>query len=317
MGKVNFSDQDLAKSAIKYRQQLLMMAVIGMEETLKYMTLRPGVRYKEVVGELTGDIEIGPYSETRVDDSDMNISKRELETYLGSVVKNFSPNSVYQSLWGSSITKGEALKDTEITKLVLGYLMKKISESLNKNVWGAKRVEGGSKTSELFDGFDTIAAKEIASKTLSTDLKNLYVFDSAVDKTNAVDALKTFYRNSSDVLRGEKTNLWIPYDVYDAYVDDYQSTVGATPYNKEFEKTFLEGSNNNCTLVPMSNKAGSKYIQLSTQSNMLIGVDQQSDLEQITVEKHAAFTLQFIATMFFGCQYESINKEKLLVGQLI
>jgi hypothetical protein len=138
-----------------------------------------------------------------------------------------------------------------------------------------------------------------------------------VDKTNAVDALKTFYRNSSDVLRGEKTNLWIPYDVYDAYVDDYQSTVGATPYNKEFEKTFLEGSNNNCTLVPMSNKAGSKYIQLSTQSNMLIGVDQQSDLEQITVEKHAAFTLQFIATMFFGCQYESINKEKLLVGQLI
>jgi hypothetical protein len=204
-----------------------------------------------------------------------------------------------------------------MSKLMLTFLMKKLSESLNNSIWSAKRNENGNKTVDLFNGFDTIAAAEITSGGLSADKKNLFEFSEAIDKTNAVDLLKTFYRTADDVLRGQKTKLFISRDIYDAYVDDYQSTVGAIAYNKEFDKTFLEGSMNLCELVPLSNKAGSKYIQLSPQENMLIGVDQESDLENITVEKHAAFTLQFIATLFFGCQYESINKERLLVGQLI
>lgn len=315
MGKV-ILPEDLAKTAIKYRKTFLMMAVIGLEETKKHMTIRPGIRYKEVVGELTGGIEIGPYSETRVDETDVNVAKRELETFFGSVVRNFSPNAIYQSLWGSSVTKGEGLKDTDITKQVVAYLMKKLSESLNRNIWGAVRKADGDKTSDLFNGFDTIATTEITGGGLSTEKKNLFEFGETIDKNNAVDLLKTFYRSADDILKGEKTKLYISHSIYDAYVDDYQATVGATPYNKEFEKTVLEGSNGRCQLVPLSNKAGSPYIQLSTQGNMLIGVDQESDLEKILIEKHAAFVLQFIVTMFFGCQYESISKERLLVGKL-
>lgn len=316
MGKVVFTAEDLAKTAIKYRKMFLMMAVIGLEETKKHMSIRPGIRYKEVVGELTGDIEIGPYSETRIDDSNVNVDKRELETFFGSVVRSFSPNSIYQSLWGSSVTKGEGLKDTEITKQVVAYLMKKLSQSLNKNVWSAKRNDAGTTTATLFNGFDTIAENEITAGKLTKEKKNLFEFSEAIDSTNAVDALKTFYRSADDILKGEKTKLFISHDIYDAYVDDYQSTVGAIVYNKEFDKATLEGSRGKCELVPLSNKADSKFIQLTTQGNMLIGVDQESDLEKILIEKHAAFVLQFIVTMFFGCQYESINKERLLVGKL-
>ena len=315
MGKV-ILPEDLAKTAIKYRKTFLMMAVIGLAETRQHMTVRPGIRYKEVVGELTGGIEIGPYSETRTDDSDLNIVKRELETYFGSVVRKFSPNKIYQSIWGSSVTKGEGLKDTEITKQVIAYLMKKLSKSLNKNIWGAVRKADGDKTSDLFNGFDTIATNEIAGGGLSVAQKNLFEFGETIDKNNAVDLLKTFYRSADDILRGEETKLYIPHSIYDAYVDDYQATVGAAPYNKQFEKTFLEGSNNRCELVPLSNKAGSPFIQLSTKENMLIGVDQESDLEKILIEKHHPFVLDFIVTMFFGTQYESINKERLLVGKL-
>ena len=315
MGKV-ILQEDLAKTAVKYRQVFLMMAVIGLAETRKHMTFRPGIRYKEVVGELTGDIEVGPYSETREDNSDLNVVKRELETFFGSVVRKFSPNAIYQSIWGSSVTKGEGLKDTEITRKVIGHLMKQLSKSLNKNVWSAKRNADGDKTSDLFNGLDTIAAAEIASGGLSTGNKNLFEFGESITKANAVELLKDYYRSADDVLRSEQTKLYIPHSIYDAYVDDYQATVGATPYNREFEKTFLEGSNNRCQLVPLSNKAGSPYIQLSTQSNMLIGVDQESDLEKILIEKHHPFVLDFIVTMFFGTQYESISKERLLVGKL-
>lgn len=316
MGKVVFTAEELAKTAIKHRKVLLMMAVIGLEETKKHMSIRPGIRYKETVGEMSGDIEIGPYSETRVDQGDVNIATRELETFFGSVVREFSPNTIYQSLWGSSVTKGEGLKETDITKQVVAYLMKKMSESLNKNVWSAKRNANGTKTADLFNGFDTIASSEITSGGLSAEKKNLFTFNSAIDDTNAVDALKTFYRSADDILKGEQTKLFISHDIYDSYVEDYKATTGAIPYNKEFDKTTLEGSRGKCELVPLSNKADSKFIQLTTQGNMLIGVDQESDLEKILIEKHAAFVLQFIVTMFFGCQYESISKERLLVGKI-
>lgn len=315
MGKV-ILQEDLAKTAVKYRQVFLMMAVIGLAETRKHMTFRPGIRYKEVVGELTGDIEVGPYSETREDNSDLNVVKRELETFFGSVVRKFSPNAIYQSIWGSSVTKGEGLKDTEITRKVIGHLMKQLSKSLNKNVWSAKRNADGDKTSDLFNGLDTIAAAEIASGGLSTGNKNLFEFGESITKANAVELLKDYYRSADDVLRSEQTKLYIPHSIYDAYVDDYQATVGAAPYNKEFEKTFLEGSNDLCELVPMSNKVGSPFIQLSTKENMLIGVDQESDLEKILIEKHHPFLLDFVVTLFFGTQYESISKERLLVGKL-
>lgn len=280
------------------------------------MSIRPGIRYKETVGELSGAIEIGPYSESRIDQGDINIVPRELETFFGSVVREFSPNTIYQSLWGSSVTKGEGLKDTDITKQVVAYLMKKMSEALNKNVWSAKRNANGTKTADLFNGFDTIAQDEITAGKLSAEKKNLYSFSAAIDETNAVDALKEFYRSADDILKGEQTKLFISHSIYDAYVEDYKATTGAIVYNREFDKTTLEGSRGKCELVPLSNKADSNLIQLTTQGNMLIGVDQESDLEKILIEKHAAFVLQFIVTMFFGCQYESISKERLLVGKL-
>lgn len=316
MGKVVFTTEELAKTAIKYRKVFLMMAVIGLEETKKHMFIRPGIRYKETVGELSGAIEIGPYSESRIDQGDINIVPRELETFFGSVVREFSPNTIYQSLWGSSVTKGEGLKDTDITKQVVAYLMKKMSEALNKNVWSAKRNANGTKTADLFNGFDTIAQDEITAGKLSAEKKNLYSFSAAIDETNAVDALKAFYRSADDILKGEQTKLFISHSIYDAYVEDYKATTGAIVYNREFDKTTLEGSRGKCELVPLSNKADSNLIQLTTQGNMLIGVDQESDLEKILIEKHAAFVLQFIVTMFFGCQYESISKERLLVGKL-
>lgn len=50
---------------------------------------------------------------------------------------------------------------------------------------------------------------------------------------------------------------------------------------------------------------------------MLVGVNLADEEENIAVEKHDAFVLQFIATMFFGCQFESVAAERMLVGKLL
>lgn len=321
MNKIVITQTDLEKSAIKYRKELLMMTVIALQNSLQHMSLHTGVRYKEVVGELSGSIEMGPYDEDRMNKADVKITPRELETFFGSVWEQFSPNSVYQSIYGNSIVVGESLKNVPIAKAVLAFMMKKISQSLNKNLWGAVRNATGDKTVDLFNGFDTITANEITAGNIAKAKNNLHEFTEAIDSTNAVDSLKTFYRTASDELQGDgeenvQLKLFMPKSIYNAYVDDYQITVGAAPYNKEFKKTFLEGSDDQCELVALSNKKDSPYLHLTPKSNMLVGVDQQSDTEKLTIEKYSPFKLDLVAAMFFGTQFESISPERLLVGKL-
>ena len=316
MGKVIITEQELAKlstSAAKLRKELLRMPLMALRDFLGHVTLRTGIRYSETVGELTGHMELGPYSQTRVDNEDVNITPRTLYTYLGSVDKKFSPNSIYQSIWGSNITKGDGLKTTDITQQALALLAAKVGAALYWAVWGAKRNDSGTKTVDLFDGFDTIAAKEVKDGNVSVEKGNLFNLDIAtINKTNAVDTLKEIWRKADYHLKQGSCKLFVPSQVLDAYNDDYKITTGAIPYNTQFNQTFVEGSGNKCEIVALPNKADSKFMQLTTKSNMLVGTCQMSDEESVSVEKYSPFTLDFVMTMFFGTQYESINKERIL-----
>lgn len=313
---VQITPDELAKSARKFRSELLMMPVHSMNETLVHMKPRYGIRYSETVGELSGDIEMGPYSETRKDNEKVNIKGRTLYTYLGSVVKKFSPNSIVGSIYDSAQTKGEALTRAEIVKRVVSYLSAKIGNNLNAVIWNAKRNADGTTSKDLFDGFDTIAAQEITDSNISVAKKNLYEFAEPISADNALDQLKEFCRAALPKLRDRKNlKLYVSQDIYDAYVDDYQATVGAIVYNKSFDKLHVEGFPN-IELVVLANKTDSPFIQLTTANNMLVGFNQRGEEEHLSVEKYESFVLTFEATMFMGCQYESISPEVLLVGKL-
>lgn len=306
----------LSKSALKFRKEILMMPVMSMRENwLPYVSLRPGIRYVEQVGQMSGSAEIGPYSEDYIDDSDVKIVPRTLYTYFGSLQKKFSPNSVYQSIYGSAITKGEALKTTDITRQVLNYLSMKVGESLFDHQWDAVRNDEGHKTVDLFDGYDTITKKEITAGNISVANGNMVNVDpSTIDATNAVDTLKAIYRAADPHLRKAKTNMFVTPSIFDAYCDDYKQTTGAIAYNTQFKQTFVEGSENRCSIIPVTNKAGSAYIHLTTKQNMLAGCNQEGDEEEVSVEKYEAFRLLFVMTMFWGVEFESISKERLLVA---
>lgn len=316
MGKVTITADALAKSAASYRREILMMPVFALGSFLEHVTLRTGIRYSETVGELSGDMQLGPYDEGREDNEDVKITPRTLYTFLGSVVKNFSPNSVYQSIYGSALTKGEGLKTTDITRTVLNYLSSKVGQNLYKSVWKAKRSDTGTKTIELFNGFDTITADEITAGNIAAGKGNFLQLDvTKIDATNAVDTLKKIWRAANEHLRDQQCKLFVPPSVLDAYNDDYKTVTGAIPYNQQYKQTFVEGSENRCEIVALANKSGSDYIHLTTKNNMLVGVNQMGEEETVAVEKHKAFVLQFIMTMFFGCQFESISPERLLVAK--
>jgi hypothetical protein len=309
---------ELNKAAQKFRKELLIMAVIGLGPTLQHMTLRTGIRYKETVGELSGPVELMPYTgDTDDADDGITIDGRDLSTFLGQSIKLFDPNTLVSSLYGSAVTKGEALKNVDINQAVLTLMMRKISGGLAKSIFNAVRNSSGKTTATLYNGFDTIVATEIVANKISVSAKNLYEFTDAITNVNAVELLKAYYRSCSDELKDEVSKMYIPQTVYDAYCDDYQIVVGGIPYNTEFKKSFLEGSDRRCELVPLIGKKNASYLEISTKDNMLVGVNQTGEEEKIEVRRgDNPFKLQFVTTMFFGTQFETISPERLLVGKL-
>lgn len=313
---INISDAELQKSAVTYRKELLVMPVIAAEATLQHMTPRPGVAGREVLGQLSGGIELGPYDPQRYDDDGLDIKPRTLETYLGSVIKRFDLNSVAKTVYGSLTTQGEALTALDLARQVLNYLSMQLGRNLNLHIWSAKRNDTGTKTKDLFDGFDTITQKEIAAGTIDTTEGNFMQLSQAIDESNATDILMSIYESADDILQGVPTKMFVPVSVYRAYNKDYLASFGNVVYNTQFKKTYLEGTDNLCELVPLVSKKGSPFIHLTTKSNMIYGYGDGLDREKIAIEKHHEFLLSFVATMFFGCQFEAINKERLMVAKL-
>ena len=320
---MELSPAALATSAARFRKDLVPIPIHGLGSALNYFTLRTGIRSSETVGELAGEIEIGPYDPYRKDTGKLSVTGRKLDVFLGNVVKEFDPNSVFQSIFGNSITKGEGLKNVPITLQILSFLAAKIGRGLRLHLFDAVRNDKGTKTTDLFNGFDTITAAEITAGNIAAAKGNLYEFSEAITKENAVDMITAFCRAASDELLEQEDgddanmvlNLYCPRNIVYDYRDDYKATTGSSPIYDKFNQTVVEGFGN-IRLVPFAGKTGSDFLQLSTKQNMLLGTDLMNDLETMTVEKFAPFILSFIATMVFGAQFESISREKLLVGKL-
>ena len=321
---VEITPESLAKSAARNRKELIKVPTFALSSILPFMSLRTGIRFSETVGELSGDIELGPYDEDREDKNSLEIKGRTLYTYFGNAVKRFSPNSVVSSIYGANLTKGDGLKNVDIVTQVVTFLAAKIGQGLAKHIFDAVRNDAGKDTKSLFNGFDTILRQEIAAGAISVDKGNLFNFEEAITSDNAVDQIEAFCRSASELLlgqedgsdaKGDGLNLFVPRSILYAYRDDYKATTGHTPIYDKFNQMVVEGFPN-IRFVPAVGKTGSDIIQLTTRKNSLVGVNQNGDEESISVEKHHPFKLDFIATLFFGTQYESISPEFLHVGKL-
>jgi len=316
-GQLIFSPQIFQEAAIKYREKLLMLPIIGCWSTLQYMTGRPGIRYKESVGAISGDAQFAPYKPSRSTDFNLNVAYRTLETFLGSVVAKFEPNSAVSTILGAiGATKGDGQMRTPTALDVLALIAKGLSGNLDGAIWSAKRNANGDTTQDLFDGFDTITDMEIANNAISVANGNYMKLTEEITTANAVDIAKQILFSLDPILRSQDLIMYCSQDFADKYNESYLLTHGGIVYNTKYDQTTVEGSNGRLTIVPLVNKMGSKYIHISTKANMLVGYDQMSDVESIMVKEYEPFILSYIATMFFGTQFESIDKRRLMVVEL-
>ena len=305
---------ELQGSAIKFRKTLLQLPSIGIQDAVQHMTPRPGVIHKETVSDLTGSMELRPYNGDKNAGKNIGINSRTLETFLGSCVEEFDPNSLRSTIYGQLLASGGVIQNSQINKGILMKIMKSVMEKLNTSLCSATRNATGKTTATLFNGFDTITQAEITAAKISAALKN-YTEVAKITDDNAYDIINGIYTSASDDLQSTKTKLFVPRSVYNSYNKDYQQTVGSTLYNKEFKKVFVEGSGDLCELAPIIAKKNSSFLHLTTKSNMLYGFGNGLDSqEQIRVrECDNPFLMQFVLALFFGVEFESISDKRLLV----
>lgn len=315
-GKLQFTLQEYQEAATKYRKDLLMLPIIGIQDTLQYMTGRPGIRFKENVGMLNGNAQFAPYKPSRRSDFNLDIDFRTLETFMGSVVANFEPNSAISTLLGTGATKGDGQMQTPTAKHVLSLIAKSLSENLNNAIWSGKRNASGDTTADLFDGFDTITEKDIQEGRVAKDQGNYIKLTDEITNVNAVDVAKSILFQLDPRLRKQDLYMFCSQDFADKYNEAYLMSHAGIPYNGKYDQTAVEGSNGKLKLVPLFNKADSKFIHICPRQNMLVGYDQMSDTESVMVKEYEPFILSYIATMFFGVQFESIDPRRFMAVEL-
>lgn len=315
MGKLVFTLEQYQEAAVTYRDQLLMLPIVGLEEILPFVTSRPGVRYSERVGDISGEAEFAPYDPANQTDFDLTLNFRDLRTYFGSVIANFEPNSAIGTLLGQGATKGDGQMSVPTALHVLALIAKSLSHKLNMAIWKAKRDPAGKTSMTLFDGYDTISENEIADGNISEQKKNLLVLADEITPANAVDVAKKILYAMDPQLRAQECYLYCDQSFLDAYNEGYLLTHGATPYNQQYQQTAVEGSAGKLIFCPLQSKIGSKFFHVSPKCNMLLGYDQMGDVESVMVKEYKPFILSYIATMFFGVQFESIDPRRLLVVQ--
>lgn len=228
-GKLKFSPEDFQNAAIKYRSELLMLPIIGCQDTLQYMTARPGIRYKERVGTMSGDAQFAPYKPTRATDFNLNVDYRELETFFGSVVSDFEPNSAVSTLLGTGATKGDGQIATPTAKSVLALIAKSLSEHLNDAIWNGVRNATGDTSKDLFNGFDTITQAEITAQNITAEKGNYLKLTEDITAANAVDVAKKILFSLDPRLRSQELFLYCSQDFVDKYNEGYLLSHGGIP----------------------------------------------------------------------------------------
>lgn len=302
----------LVHSGHKFRKEILMMPVVALSETTKHMTIRYGVRGKETVGEAGSGAEIRPYRTAKDAKNTTVIIPRTLETHLGDVVEEYDPVTIYNTVFGEPVSK--ARKELDIVKALAVEMSRQATSKIPDAIFSGVRDAAGNGTMDLFDGFDTICKAEKTAGAIS-ELKGNYIPVGEITEANVGDILRQIHKSSMSVLKKENTKMYVPVYIKEMYDEWFLANFGPVVYNTQFEQSFLHGTNKRCEIADLPGMEDSGHIFLSTKKNMLVGVDQTSDLEKALIrECDNPKVVQFFMTAFFGVQFESLNPKVLVAA---
>ena len=322
--QTTFTPASLSSAFQKYRTELASMPMYSMAKAMQHMGYRDGIRYKEHLHEMKGNFQMGNYDKYKKGSGAIEIAQRTLETFFGNCIEPIDPNSIYQSLWGSDVTKGEGLKNVPWVKRICAYIMAQLGEHMYDVMWTAKHdPKNTTETAKWFNGFCTLENIEIKAGTMSQEMGNLYQLPEDITPENAEDIINDFFWGDEasgwpgihSKLRDQRVKIFMNDHTKHCYEVSYQKNHGSLPYNLQFEKAHIEGKET-AELVGLGN-VPMNYLSITPKNNILTLWNQRTADETYLVKesKTSHYDVDFLANMFYGEQYRFINKEMLCVAR--
>lgn len=303
-------EQALIDAGIKYRKDLLTAPLLALARILPFFNLRTGIQGKVIGGQLEVPGEFIPYKTVKNATDGSTIKPQEWETFLGDMVKEFDPHAVLGTLYTEAT--GKKADTMEIARKVALRVMEQTGYNLYKNLFVAERNPVGTTTKDLFNGFSTVFAAAVTAGKASA-AKGNYVdaTSNPIDENNAGDILRELWDESLDeLLKDRKVLLYCPPRLVSMYQLWYQASFGNVPWNEQYKQKFLHCSDERCTFVPLSCMSGQDYMFFSVKENMMIGVDQMSDIEKLEIRRPDNPKLvQMYAKSYFGTGFDTLIKE--------
>ena len=76
VGNITFGAEELSKTFQTYRSDFLMMPLLALGALAEHCSVRTGIRYRETVGEMSGNLELSNYQKTKWQASTLTPSTR-------------------------------------------------------------------------------------------------------------------------------------------------------------------------------------------------------------------------------------------------
>jgi hypothetical protein len=302
--KVSDLAANLQENLTEY-SEIFAQKLVGLGDLLPHITVIPGVQDKvPLVGLTTSDpLQVGNRGSWAPKSDVSNFTDRQLEVKDVEIAADFKEAEI-ESAWRSHLGKlvgdRSGKYDVPFEELIMMKLAEAAVDNLRrKAIFKGDFTAAGTTSTDLFDGFLKIIADEITATNLTP------VAGAAITASNAVDQIEAVVASvGSEYWQDDLVCVVAPENAR-FYAQDYRASFGALPYNTEFQKTMIDGTN--IELVPEIGMAGSDRIIIAKRGNLALGVDALDGLNDMFVQQNR-FDLEFGAKMKGGVQIARLDE---------
>ena len=183
------------------------------------------------------------------------------------------------------------------------YLMSKIVEQGKMEIEEITLFNGvynGSGTApiDVTNGFVTLLDLEEDDGNLAgVDIAVISVSNAVQEFEKVVDEIPTKYLS-------KELKCFVSSKNKRLYEQCYRNTHGALPYNKQFEKNYLDGTK--IELVPCAGMPDTKFF-IAPQTNVIVGTDSRGDIDSLIVEREKR-NINVMLDAVIGCQFRHLEE---------
>jgi hypothetical protein len=285
----------------QYREVLLTTTLLGMS-IRPYVTTMDGISDELVLTQMVSNKVVKPYKDDfEPTNNALELKPRTLKVRNCKVDLQLKVKQYYKTWLGLIKQPGR----DPYTLPFEAYLMQRIIEqakadieldALFKGVYDAN----GDTPDDTLDGWLTILDNEYASGDIVT-INPLAANNAVTEVEKLVSVVPTRFLYQPDIF------LFLPAQKKRFYDLHYRSLYGALPYNQQFAKTIIDGSN--IEMVAVEGMTEDK-IFITTKDNMAYGTDTDSDMDNMIIEKEKR-NINVMMDFAVGTEFGILDKTKI------